>query len=127
SDTGDFTAGERSAVLHHVAKDRQCKVLLMTIQSGGTGLNITSCNNVIVLDPWWNPYLEEQAIGRVHRIGQTKPVHVYRIVAEDTIEMDKMVPVRSFLYFYQVVSIDLPRYCSSRTRRESTSRSCSKR
>lgn len=50
------------------------------------GLNITACNHVIIMDPWWNPYVEEQAIARAYRMGQTKEVHVYHIVCPRTIE-----------------------------------------
>ncbi|EKM52799.1 uncharacterized protein PHACADRAFT_31244 [Phanerochaete carnosa HHB-10118-sp] len=55
---GDTKPQERTAALHCAATDDSCRVLLMTIQSGGTGLNITACNNVVFLEPWWNPYLE---------------------------------------------------------------------
>ena len=56
------------------------------LQSGGTGLNLTGADYVIHLDPWWNPAVEDQATDRAHRIGQTRPVTVYRLVAKDTIE-----------------------------------------
>ena len=51
-----------------------------------TGLNLTAAENVFLLDPWWNPAVEMQAIDRTHRIGQTKPVFAYRLVARDTVE-----------------------------------------
>ena len=50
------------------------------------GLNLTCCNNVILVDPWWNPAVEAQAVDRAHRIGQTKQVYVYRFVTEDSVE-----------------------------------------
>lgn len=59
---------------------------LISLKAGGTGLNLTAANYVILLDPWWNPAVENQAADRTHRIGQTQPVTVYRLVAEDTVE-----------------------------------------
>ncbi len=78
------------------AKQRQEKVdafqrgegdfFLISLKAGGTGLNLTGADYVIHLDPWWNPAVEDQATDRAHRIGQTRPVTVYRLVAKDTIE-----------------------------------------
>jgi len=59
---------------------------LISLKAGGTGLNLTAANYVLLLDPWWNPAVEDQAADRVHRIGQKLPVTVYRVVAEDTVE-----------------------------------------
>ncbi len=59
---------------------------LISLKAGGTGLNLTGADYVIHLDPWWNPAVEDQATDRAHRIGQTRPVTVYRLVAKDTIE-----------------------------------------
>src|SRR5262249_25249484 len=61
-------------------------IFLISLKAGGTGLNLTAADNVIILDPWWNPAVEDQAADRAHRIGQTRPVTVYRLVAKDTIE-----------------------------------------
>ncbi len=61
-------------------------VFLISLKAGGFGLNLTEADYVILLDPWWNPATEAQAVDRVHRIGQTKNVMVYRLVAKDTIE-----------------------------------------
>ena len=61
-------------------------VMLASLKAGGTGLNLTAADHVFLLDPWWNPAVEEQAAGRAHRIGQDRPVLVYRLVAEDTVE-----------------------------------------
>ena len=61
-------------------------VFLVSLKAGGTGLNLTSADYVIHLDPWWNPAVEDQASDRAHRIGQTRPVTVYRLIAEGTIE-----------------------------------------
>jgi hypothetical protein len=59
---------------------------LISLKAGGFGLNLTEADTVFILDPWWNPAAEEQAIDRTHRIGQQKPVNVYRLIANDTIE-----------------------------------------
>ena len=61
-------------------------VFLISLQAGGTGLNLTAADYVIHMDPWWNPAVEDQASDRAHRIGQIRPVTIYRLVARDTIE-----------------------------------------
>jgi SNF2 family DNA or RNA helicase len=61
-------------------------VFLVSLKAGGTGLNLTAADHVFLLDPWWNPAVEEQAADRAHRIGQERPVFVYRMVAENTVE-----------------------------------------
>ncbi len=61
-------------------------VFLISLKAGGTGLNLTTADTVILYDPWWNPAVENQAIDRAHRIGQDKPVFVYRIITEQTVE-----------------------------------------
>lgn len=86
--TGDMPLKQRHEALEAIASDKKCRVILVSMKAGGVGLNITSCNNVIILDPWWNPYVEEQAISRVHRMGQTREVNVFRLLAPNTIEDD---------------------------------------
>ena len=61
-------------------------VFLISLKAGGTGLNLTAADYVIHMDPWWNPAVEDQATDRAHRIGQTKPVVVYRMIAKETVE-----------------------------------------
>ena len=61
-------------------------VFLISLKAGGFGLNLAEADYCVLLDPWWNPAAEAQAVDRAHRIGQTRPVHVYRLVARDTIE-----------------------------------------
>ena len=61
-------------------------VMLLSLKAGGVGLNLTAADCVFVLDPWWNPATEDQAADRAHRIGQDRPVMVYRLVAADTVE-----------------------------------------
>ena len=84
------------AMLHGRTKDRDAQVaafqsgdlplFLVSLKAGGTGLNLTAADTVIVYDPWWNPAVERQAMDRAHRIGQDKPVFVHRLIAENTVE-----------------------------------------
>src|SRR5690606_33454256 len=67
-------------------EDPDLQVFLISLKAGGVGLNLTAAEYVFILDPWWNPAVEAQAIDRTHRIGQTKPVFAYRLVCEDTVE-----------------------------------------
>ena len=69
-------------------------LFLISLKAGGQGLNLTAADYVIQLDPWWNPAIEEQAADRAYRIGQTRPVTVYRLVAEQTIE-EKIIQLHS--------------------------------
>ena len=61
-------------------------MFLISLRAGGYGLNLTAADTVIHYDPWWNPAVEDQATDRAHRIGQTRAVHVIRLIAHDTIE-----------------------------------------
>jgi len=67
-------------------KNGTAPAFLVSLKSGGFGLNLTEADYCILLDPWWNPATEAQAVDRTHRIGQTRKVMVYRLVAKDTIE-----------------------------------------
>ena len=64
----------------------QGHLFLISLKAGGSGLNLTAADYVIHMDPWWNPAVEDQASDRAHRIGQQRPVTVYRLVAKGTIE-----------------------------------------
>jgi len=81
----DGSTRNRAAVLTEF-KTGTAPVFLISLKAGGFGLNLTEADYCILLDPWWNPATEAQAVDRVHRIGQTKKVMVYRLVAKDTIE-----------------------------------------
>ena len=72
----------------------EADLFLISLKAGGTGLNLTRADAVILYDPWWNPAVEAQAIDRAHRIGQTKPVFVHRLIAKDTIE-EKMLALQA--------------------------------
>jgi len=63
-----------------------CPLFLISLKAGGLGLNLTAAEHVFLLDPWWNPAVEAQAIDRAHRIGQTRPVFAFRLIARDTVE-----------------------------------------
>jgi len=71
-------------------RDKAAAVFLISLKAGGFGLNLAEADYCFVLDPWWNPAIEAQAVDRTHRIGQTKTVMVYRLVAKDTIEQKVM-------------------------------------
>ncbi len=81
----DGSTLQRSAVIDRF-KQGTAPVFLISLKAGGFGLNLTEADYVFLLDPWWNPATETQAVDRSHRIGQTKSVMVYRMVATDTIE-----------------------------------------
>jgi len=82
----DGSTADRAGVVERFQDDGGPPVLLVSLKAGGTGLNLTAADHVFLLDPWWNPAVEDQAADRAHRIGQQKPVMVYRLVAEDTVE-----------------------------------------
>jgi superfamily II DNA or RNA helicase len=82
----DGSTRDRGAVVAGFQDDKGPPVMLISLKAGGTGLNLTAADHVFLLDPWWNPAVEDQAADRAHRIGQDKPVMVYRLVAKDTVE-----------------------------------------
>jgi superfamily II DNA or RNA helicase len=82
----DGSTPDRQAVVDRFQADDGPPVMLLSLKAGGTGLNLTAADNVILLDPWWNPAVEDQAADRAHRIGQDRPVMVHRLVAVDTVE-----------------------------------------
>ncbi|CAO3699383.1 unnamed protein product [Rhizopus stolonifer] len=83
---GSMTAVERERSLLALRYDPTCTVMLISLKCGSLGLNLTAANRVILMDIWWNPALEEQAIDRVHRIGQKLPVYVTRLMINHTVE-----------------------------------------
>jgi superfamily II DNA or RNA helicase len=82
----DGKTNNRQALVDHFQTDPECMVFLISLKAGGVGLNLTAAEYVYLLDPWWNPAAEAQAIDRSHRIGQTKPVFAYRLIARNTVE-----------------------------------------
>ncbi len=83
---GSMSARNRAEAVRRFQEDPACPLFLLSLKAGGYGLNLTAAEYVYLLDPWWNPAVETQAIDRTHRIGQTRPVFAYRIVAAETIE-----------------------------------------
>jgi superfamily II DNA or RNA helicase len=77
---------DRRAAVDRFQNDPECGLFLVSLKAGGLGLNLTAASYVFLLDPWWNPAVEAQAIDRAHRIGQTQPVFAYRLIAENTVE-----------------------------------------
>jgi SNF2 family DNA or RNA helicase len=82
----DGSTRDRAGVVNTFQSDSGPPVLLTSLKAGGAGLNLTAADHVFLLDPWWNPAVEDQAADRAHRIGQERPVMVYRLIAKDTIE-----------------------------------------
>jgi superfamily II DNA or RNA helicase len=82
----DGTTRDRASVVHHFQDEAGPPIMLVSLRAGGTGLNLTAADHIFILDPWWNPAVEDQAADRAHRIGQTRPVLVYRLVTQDTVE-----------------------------------------
>jgi SNF2 family DNA or RNA helicase len=82
----DGRTKDRQERVERFQNDESCKLFLISLKAGGLGLNLTAAEYVFLLDPWWNPAVEAQAIDRAHRIGQTKNVFAYRLIAKDTVE-----------------------------------------
>jgi hypothetical protein len=82
----DGKTRDRQQRVERFQTDPKCKLFLISLKAGGLGLNLTAAQYVFLLDPWWNPAIEAQAIDRAHRIGQTQKVFAYRLIARDTVE-----------------------------------------
>jgi SNF2 family DNA or RNA helicase len=82
----DGATTNRQQRVERFQDDPGCRLFLISLKAGGLGLNLTAAEYIFLLDPWWNPAVEAQAIDRAHRIGQTKPVFAYRLIARDTVE-----------------------------------------
>jgi SNF2 family DNA or RNA helicase len=83
---GSTKARRRLDLVDEFNNSKTCKVFLISLKAGGTGLNLTSADVVIHFDPWWNPAVEDQATDRAHRIGQKNVVQVFKLISEGTIE-----------------------------------------
>lgn len=84
--TGDTPIKDRQDIIDRFQTENANPIFLLSLKAGGTGLNLTAADYVIHYDPWWNPAVEAQATDRTHRIGQTKPVFVYKTFVKDSIE-----------------------------------------
>ncbi|MED6180629.1 DNA repair protein rad5a [Stylosanthes scabra] len=83
---GTLNQQQREKVIKQFSEDDETLVLLMSLKAGGVGINLTAASNAFVMDPWWNPAVEEQAVMRIHRIGQTKKVAIKRFIVKGTVE-----------------------------------------
>ena len=90
---GSTTPAERERAIQNFQQNDDCRVFLISLKAGGVGLNLTAADYVYIVDPWWNPAVEQQAIDRTHRIGQTKNIFAYRMICIDTIE-DKILQLQ---------------------------------
>lgn len=82
----DGKSTKRKSLVERFQTDPNCRVFLISLKAGGHGLNLTAADYVFILDPWWNPAVEAQAVDRVHRMGQKRHVFAYRLIARDTVE-----------------------------------------
>jgi len=83
---GSVSAAKRKIQIERFNNDDRVKLFLLSLKAGGTGINLTAADYVVLYDPWWNPAVESQAVDRTHRIGQDKKVIAYRMIVRDTIE-----------------------------------------
>ncbi|XP_010535657.1 PREDICTED: putative SWI/SNF-related matrix-associated actin-dependent regulator of chromatin subfamily A member 3-like 2 isoform X2 [Tarenaya hassleriana] len=83
---GTLNQNQREKVIKQFSEDSSILVMLMSLKAGGVGINLTAACNAFVMDPWWNPAVEEQAVMRIHRIGQTKKVSIRRFIVKGTVE-----------------------------------------
>ncbi|KAG8671409.1 hypothetical protein FPOAC2_04746 [Fusarium poae] len=91
---GSMSATQRNIAAHNFRDGKDVKVMLVSLKAGNAGLNLTAASRVIIMDPFWNPYIEMQAVDRAYRIGQQKPVKVYRILTKETVE-DRIVELQN--------------------------------
>lgn len=83
---GSLSPKQRNDAITEFSDDPLIDVILVSIKAGNAGLNLTAATHIIIMDPFWNPYVEDQAVDRAHRIGQTRDVHVHRILVPNTVE-----------------------------------------
>ncbi|KAI9040111.1 P-loop containing nucleoside triphosphate hydrolase protein [Aspergillus affinis] len=83
---GSMKPADRNSAVLDFTDNPDCRIMLVSLKAGNAGLNLVAASQVIIFDPFWNPYIEEQAIDRAHRIGQLREVHVHRILVEKTVE-----------------------------------------
>lgn len=83
---GSTNTADREKAIRNFQENEDCRVFLISLKAGGVGLNLTAADYVYIVDPWWNPAVEQQAIDRTHRIGQTKNIFAYRMICKNTVE-----------------------------------------
>jgi SNF2 family DNA or RNA helicase len=84
---------DRNSAVLDFTDNPDCKVMLVSLKAGNSGLNLVAASHVILFDPFWNPYIEEQAIDRAHRMGQLREVKVHRILIPETVE-DRIIELQ---------------------------------
>ena len=90
----DGSTKDRQKEVEKFQENEDVSAFLISLKAGGTGLNLTKADYVFLLDPWWNPAVEAQAIDRAHRIGQTRTVFAYKFITKDTIE-EKIIKLQN--------------------------------
>ena len=90
---GSTQIDDRQKAINNFQNNTNCRVFLISLKAGGVGLNLTAADYVYIVDPWWNPAVEQQAIDRTHRIGQTRNIFAYRMICKDTVE-DKIIQLQ---------------------------------
>ena len=105
--TGQTKATDRAKAVTDFQNNSEISLFFISIKAGGTGLNLTSASYVILLDPWWNPFVEKQAIARAHRIGQTDAVTVTKFITKNTVE-EKIIQLqqRKKLLSDEIIAVD---------------------
>ncbi|KAI6008662.1 chromatin remodeling complex subunit [Pisolithus marmoratus] len=83
---GSMSTSECEWNLEYIRNNMEVKCILISMKAGGIGLNLTVCNNVILLELWWNPAVEEQAFDHMHQIGQILLVNIYKLVVQDSVQ-----------------------------------------
>ncbi|OTB07455.1 hypothetical protein M426DRAFT_268728 [Hypoxylon sp. CI-4A] len=91
---GNMNATKRDQALHKFIDTPEIKVILVSLKAGNAGLNLTAASQVIIMDPFWNPFVENQAIDRTYRIGQQRDITVHRLLTQDTVE-DRIVAIQN--------------------------------
>ncbi|MCB5258474.1 MAG: SWF/SNF helicase family protein, partial [Candidatus Cloacimonetes bacterium] len=111
----DGRSKNRLKEVQRFENDPELQLFLISLKTGGTGLNLTAADTVILYDPWWNPMVENQAIDRTHRIGQTQKVQVYRLITKGTVEEKIMNLQQHKLQLFDEVVSDNKKLLSSLT------------
>ena len=94
---GSMSLQQRKWVLDKFSRDPSVRIMLISLRAGGVGLNLTDADCVILTDAWWNPSVEDQAIDRVHRLGQLRELRVYRLICTNSVE-SKMLLLQVLMY-----------------------------
>lgn len=90
---GSMNADARNDAINRFTDNPNTKIMLISLKAGNSGLNLVAASRVIILDPFWNPFIEMQAVDRAHRIGQQRPVEVHRILIQKTVE-DRIIELQ---------------------------------